>query len=316
MNVCYLSYKFQDRAALIYELLQPVFKDLRPLDPDETVTYLHSIVSDKYFPVKLSTNRYIMTYITDSPLLGGMNPKLGKKFMKAITILDFPVVSRPGVFDAFNALNIEYRWVSRFIFLNKLDAEKEISYYQSRWSQQVKSMFRQCLEALNKAEGEAKLNQLALSNEADASAALMEVQQDAVAEGFYTMTMLVMDENERICADKANLILETLNSMGYTGFIETVNSVEARGTLPGCYKCNIRRPLVNTLNFCHLAPFTSMWSGDKNKHLKGPVLLYTDSYGYTPFRLSLHDGDEDIPWLSVQQAVGNPSCSIRWKHIF
>lgn len=285
--------KFQDRAALLYNLLQPVFKDLQPLNTNETLTYLHSIVSDKYVPIQFNPNRYILTYVTDAPLLGGMNPKLGKKFMKVVTIMDFPTISRPGVFDSFNALNIEYRWVSRFIFLSKLDAEKEIANYQSRWSQQIKGIFRTFLEAANLAKDEAKLNQMAITNEADAGAALMEVQQDAVAEGFYTMSMIVMDENETACTDKANLILETLNSMGYTGYIETVNSVEAyRGTLPGCYKCNIRRPLVNTLNFCHLAPFTSMWSGDKkNSHLKGPVLLYTDSYGYTPFRLSLHDGD-------------------------
>ena len=117
--------------------------------------------------------------------------------------------------------------------------------------------------------------------------------EESAETAYLTMTLIVMDTDKQACADKANRLLETLNSLGYTGFIETENSVEAwRGTLPGCYKCNIRRPIVSSLNFCHMAPTTAVWSGDKNnEHLKGPVLLYTDSSGYTPFRLSLHDGD-------------------------
>ena len=84
-----------------------------------------------------------------------------------------------------------------------------------------------------------------------------------------------------------------IQSLGFTGYIETDNSAEAWfGTIPGIPDANCRRPIVSSLNFCHLAPLTAIWSGDKrNNYLKGAVLLYTDTSGSTPFRLSLHVGD-------------------------
>ncbi len=284
---------FRNRVQQVATMLSHSFKDIQYLNAEETVTYLHSLVSDKRFPVKVNNQRYILEYVTDSPLLGGREPKLGKKYMKIVTILNFPAVSSPGVFDALNALNIEYRWTSRYICMSKLDAEKELNNYQQRWNQQIKGLWTQIREAITKTEMDNAINQTAVSNKDDADAALMELGHDAVAYGYYTMTVQVMDENRDRCNEKANRVLDVINSMGFTGYIESDNSLEAyRGSLPGCYLCNIRRPIVNSLNFCHLAPITAMWSGDdKNAYLKGPSLLYTDSSGYTPFRLNLHVGD-------------------------
>lgn len=285
--------KFLDRTHQVTGLLAKNFKELRFLNSEETVTYLHTLVSDKSFRIKVNPMRYILEYVTDCSLVGGREPKLGNKYMKLITVLNFPPVSSPGLFDAFNALNIEYRWTSRYICLSKLDAQKELEGYQQRWGQQVKGLFTQIREAITKTEMENAINQTAVSNREDAEAAQLELGQDAVGYGYYTMTLQVMDEDRTRCSDKANKILEVINSMGFTGYIESDNSLEAyRGSLPGCYKCNIRRPIINTLNFCHLAPITAMWPGDdKNDYLQGPSLLYTDSSGFTPFRLNLHVGD-------------------------
>ncbi len=286
--------RFKDRASQIYNQLRPVFKDLSYLSPTETVTYLHNIVSDHLLPnVEVNPSRYVLEYVADSAFLGGRQPKLGNKFMKIITILNFPPMSSPGLFDRLNALNIEYRWVSRFICLSKLDAEKELANYQDRWSQQIKGFFTRVREAIAQHETNTSLNQTAIGNIEDVANAQIELGQEAVSYGYYTMAIIVMDVDKQQCDNKANMLLETINNMGFTGYIETDNSMEAwRGTLPGCYRCNIRRPIINSLNFCHLAPATAMWSGDKNNaHLQGPVLIYTDSFGYTPFRLSLHVRD-------------------------
>lgn len=286
--------KFRDRAMQISNMLALIFnRNIEQLNCQETLTYLHSLVSDRQFNVKPNPMRFIKNYITDAGFIGGRNPQLGSKHMKIITILNFPPVTTPGVFDALNALNIEYRWVSRFICLSRTDGMEELSHYVKLWGQQVKGFFTYIREAITQTELQGAIDESAVDNKEDAMAAQRELGADFVSYGYYTMTLIVMDTDKQACADKANRLLETLNSLGYTGFIETENSVESwRGTLPGCYKCNIRRPIVSSLNFCHMAPTTAVWSGDKNnEHLKGPVLLYTDSSGYTPFRLSLHDGD-------------------------
>jgi energy-coupling factor transporter ATP-binding protein EcfA2 len=49
---------------------------------------------------------------------------------------------------------------------------------------------------------------------------------------------------------------------------------------------------VHTLNLAHLMPLSSVWAGPvRNAHLDGPPLLYAETSGSTPFRLSTHIGD-------------------------
>lgn len=284
---------FRSRVRHVKAQLSPCFKDMAYLTAEETVTYLHSLVSDRRFFMHVNPNRYILEYVTDSALVGGSEPRLGSQYMKIITIKDFPPVSTPGLLDPLNQLNIEYRWTSRYICLSKPDAEKELKNYQQRWNQQAKSITTHIREAITKTEMDNAIDQTAVSNREDADEALAELGAGDVAYGYYTLTIQVMDAHKDMCIKKANLILDVINAMGFAGYIETDNSLEAyRGSLPGCYLCNVRRPIVNTLNFCHLAPITAMWPGDdKNNYLQGPSLLYTDSDGYTPFRLNLYNGD-------------------------
>ena len=54
----------------------------------------------------------------------------------------------------------------------------------------------------------------------------------------------------------------------------------------------MRQPLVHTLNLAHLMPLSSVWAGPtENRHLGGPPLLYAQTSGSPPFRLSTHVGD-------------------------
>jgi type IV secretion/conjugal transfer VirB4 family ATPase len=285
--------KFLDNVSVIGALLEQFFPEIRALNAEEAISFLHSTVSTNRQIVKLNPHREISSCICDSPLLGGMEMKLGDKYMKLITILNFPPVSTPGIFDNLNALNMEYRWVSRFICLSKNDSQKELEDWKQKWSQQQKSLPTHIREAITKTPMVDALNETAVENKEDVSASLIELGQDAVSYGYYTITVIVTDTDKDICKEKANKVLETIQSLGFVGFIESTNSMEAWwGTLPGCYRANIRRPIVNSLNFCHLAPLIAPWAGDlDNRHLKGPALLYTDTNGYTPFRLNLHVGD-------------------------
>lgn len=266
------------------------FKMLEPLTAEETISYLHNIVSDHRMVVRPDPYRFINDYICDSPILGGHFPKIGNKYMRVISIKSFPAVTEPGFFNAFQGLDFEYRWVSRWICLSKHEAEEEIKKCQQLWNQQQISLVSYVKQAITNVPSSEMIDEHALSNSEDAASARAELNNELVSFGYYTMTMQVFDEDKKRCQEKANRVLEHINSLGFVATIETDNSLEAyRGSLPGCYRCNIRRPLVNSLNFCHLAPATATWSGDeRNNDLQGPCLLYTDSSGYTPFRFNFH----------------------------
>ena len=285
--------EFVSNCQLLEGMLNRVFKELKPLDEMETVSYLHNIVSDHHFMVKPDPTQPLKEYVTDCGLLTGRKPKLGKKYMRIITIKTFPSISTPGVFNCFNYLNFEYRWVSRFSCLSKMDAQKQIRDYKQKWHQQIVSLISYLKMAItNTPASETAVDENAVNNYQDASDALVEVGNDSVAEGYYTMTMMVFGDTQEQADELCKQVMETINSLNYVAMEETDNAIEAwRGSLPGNYKCNIRSALVSSLNFSHFAPTTCQWSGDKmNECLKGPVLLYTDSTGNTPFRLSLHVG--------------------------
>lgn len=284
--------KFIAKANEFIDALEHIFPDIELLTAEETIAYLHSCVSDKNYPIKLDPYRFLYDYLADTNFLGGREPKLGDEHLRIITILNFRPMSYPGLFDEFNKLNFEYRWVSRFECKSKIDAQKEIKNYESLWSQQIKSLLDYAREAFSKGH-ESTPDETAIINKNDASHAAYELSNDETGFGFYKMTMIVKDKDRTAVNDKANIILQIIQSLGFTAFIEKDNCVASWiSAIPGGADVNPRRPLISTLNFCHLAPLQAIWSGDKrNKHLKGPVLLYTDTIGCTPFRLNLHVGD-------------------------
>lgn len=278
---------------LIAGLLGNFLTNIERLSVEETLRYLHNMVSDHDMEIHYNPDQYLCDYLADCGLLCGREPRLGTKWFKAIGFIEYVPFTHAGMLDALNNLNIEYRWSCRFECLSTMDAKKVLSGYQKYWGQSAKSLPTMLREAITQRESQDALDTDALMNRDDAAQALAELASGAVSYGYYTPVVIVMDEDKEKCDEKAHRVLNAINSLGFTARIETDNSIEAwRGTIPGCFRCNVRLPPVSSLNFCHLAPATAIWPGDKkNKHLKGPVLLYTDSNGYTPFRLSLHVGD-------------------------
>lgn len=283
---------FTAEAEKVISLFSDVFTDVHILTPDEMTTYLHSTVSDRYYPVLNIPTMYLSSYLCDSDLIGGLEPKLGNKHMRVISLLSFPNMTSPASMDIFRNIGFEFRWVNRFICISKADMDKELKQLQQNWAQQSKTLMQYAIEAIRNSES-SELDQSALNNAAEVSIAQQELQADETAFGYYTGTIIVLDENKETVEQKAMLLLKEINKSGFVAKIEGVNAVSAWfGSLPGLWLHNIRRHLISSLNFSHTAPTSSIWSGDQfNVHLKGPVLLHTDTAGATPFRLNLHVRD-------------------------
>ncbi|MBZ4110681.1 hypothetical protein, partial [Escherichia fergusonii] len=60
---------------------------------------------------------YLDAVLADTPLAGGLEPRLGEAHLRTVTILGFPGLSRPGILDALNSADFAYRWATRFIAL-------------------------------------------------------------------------------------------------------------------------------------------------------------------------------------------------------
>ena len=144
-----------------------MLKEIRPLTDDETCTYLHACVSPKTHAVKApDTPMFLDSLLTDAPLTGGFAPKLGDYHVQVLSIGGFPNSSTPGILDILNRLDFEYRWVTRFIFLDKTEAEKLLRGFWQRWLSGRQSFVALMREAIT-GQGSAIQNTDALNKSLD-----------------------------------------------------------------------------------------------------------------------------------------------------
>jgi type IV secretion system protein VirB4 len=279
-----------DRAC---DLLSGFMPEIRSLTDEETLTHLHSAVSGKRHRLAVpETPGYLDALIADTPLAGGLEPVLGDKELRTVTILGFPSLSRPGILDALNHLGFAYRWTTRFLSLDKPDAARALTRYRRQWFNKRKSVTALLREILYN-EPARLLDSDADNKVVDADQALQALGADYVAFGYLTATITVMADTGKEAEERVRAIERVVNGLGFTAMRERQNAIEAwLSGLPGQVYANVRQPLVHTLNFAHLMPLSSVWAGPEgDEHLGGPPLLLAETSGSTPFRLSAHVGD-------------------------
>jgi type IV secretion system protein VirB4 len=289
---------FQKAVAEIADILAGVFPDVGALDDDQTLAYLHSTISTHRHPVRApETPMYLDALLPDMPFSPGDVPMLGDHFLCTLTISGFPGSTFPGVLDALNHLQTEYRWMTRYLCLDKAEAKSLLEKYRRQWWAKRKGLWTMIKEEASKQEA-ALVDNAAANKAADADAALQELGEDLVSFGYLTATVTVWDRDGEQARRKSQRVKETIQSQGFTVRDETLNSTEAwLGSLPGHVYANVRRPIVSSMNLAHLMPLSSVWAGDSvNRHLErvcgvGAPHLVCSTTGSTPFRLHLAVGD-------------------------
>src|SRR3546814_8009975 len=76
---------------------------------------------------------HLDAWLADTPLAGGVAPKLGDAHLRAISVRGFPDATWPGLLDELNRLGFGYRWMTRFICLDKTEAERELTRLRRPW---------------------------------------------------------------------------------------------------------------------------------------------------------------------------------------
>lgn len=172
------------------------------------------------------------------------------------------------------------------------DATKALTKMRRQWFNKRKSVAAMLREVIYNQPVQL-LDSDADNKMVDADLALQALGGDHVAFGYLTTTITVSDTDRARADEKVRAVERIINGLGFTTIREGINAVEAwLGSLPGHVYANVRQPIVHTLNLAHLMPLSSVWAGPvRNAHLDGPPLLYAETSGSTPFRLSTHIGD-------------------------
>lgn len=277
----------------VLDLFSGFMSEVRALASEELLTYLHGTVSERSYHLALpDTPIYLDAILADTPLTGGLEPMLGASHLRTLTILGFPNLSRPGILDALNHEGFAYRWVTRFIALDKVEATRVLTKMRRQWFNKRKSITALLREVMYNQPAQL-LDSDADNKVVDADLALQELGGDHVAFGYLTATITLADADRARVEEKLRAVERIVGGLGFTTIRERLNAVEAwLSSLPGHVYANVRQPLVHTLNLAHLMPLSSVWAGpSRNAHLAAPPLLYAETSGSTPFRLSTHVGD-------------------------
>src|SRR3546814_6695779 len=133
-------------------------------------------------------------WLADTPLAGGVSPKLGDAHLRSISVRGFPDATWPGLLDELNRLGFGYRWMTRFICLDKTEAERELTRLRRQWFDKRKSVVALLRETIFQQESPL-VESDAANQAADADAARQGLGSDEVELGYVTMTVVVLDDD-------------------------------------------------------------------------------------------------------------------------
>lgn len=268
-------------------------EDGREVLHDSFLRWLQFCVTGLNHPISLSNNpMYIDALVGGQEIWTGVTPKIGRNFIQCVAIEGFPLDSSPGILTSLGELSVEYRWSSRFIFMDNHEAVKHLEKYRKKWKQKVRGFFDQVFNT-----NSGVVDEDALSMVADAASAIAETNSGMVAQGYYTSVIVLMGENRDEVESSARFIEKAINNLAFAARVETVNTMDAYlGSLPGHGVENIRRPLLNTMNLADLLPVSTIWTGQNEAPSPlfpplSPPLMHCVTKGNSPFRLNLHVRD-------------------------
>ncbi|MFZ3467100.1 conjugal transfer protein TrbE [Vibrio harveyi] len=294
--------RFKDKVTDIEGRLSMVFSSIKRLAAyekdgqwyDDFLSYLRFALTGKWQPIAAPyTPLPLDSFLGACELNVGYNPRLEGQYLSCISIDGFPNHGFPNILHHLNLLNFEYRWNTRFIFFDNVEANNLLDAERKKWEQKVVSFRDKLLK-----NPEPKVDEDALQMVHQYEEAQTALSSGRLSYGQYSTTFVLRHADKDILQEQTEQLTKILNSMlGFTSRVETINSIEAfLGTLPSDSLHNIRRPLLSTMNLSHLLPTSSIWTGEEYCPCpfypeQSPPLMYCTAAGNTPYRLNFHVDD-------------------------
>lgn len=286
---------FQNVVEKIYYVFHDCDIPAEYLNKDEMLTYLHSCVSAKDYPMVMPDEKALLDeYLADMDLTGGLMPKLGNNCIAAVVPIKYVTkVSVFGFFDRLNRLSFPYRWVTRFFFMGKREALSLLNTKRRKWHSKAKPFTSMIWELLTGSVDNSKLDQGMLRKASEIQSAMEDVEADVMGYGFYSTAIILSDPDQSVVEERAKIVEGIFEDLSFVPKMEDLNAVDVfLACMPGNNNHQLRRPIISTGNLIHMLPISDVWAGDTvNKHLNGPPLIYTKTSGMTPFHFNLHVGD-------------------------
>lgn len=270
-----------------------------PMTNDETLTWLNKCINGFEFKFPKYKHGWLPLYyrLGNQDVIKGIIPKVGEFKVGVVSVGEgIPQEAYPAFMHGLTTLDFEYRWSTRFIFLDTDTAKKMID-FTAEYHYQSRETIKQSLGNKNRGESTQRINRSAEMFADQAEDALEKLETEVITYGKYTCSVIVFDKDEKSLDEKMNAIKKVIMSLGFIAKREEAQCLDAYlGAIPGNVRNNVRKWVMDTINLADLMPTTDIWSGyEKNPcSLYGdnnPPLFYASIEGGTPFAGCTHVGD-------------------------
>ena len=171
---------------------------------------------------------YLNELLACEDFQGGIEPKIGQKHIRVIAVDGFPKLSSPGILRELDSLPIEYRWNTRAILIDPEEARGLLDGHRKKWRSKARGWKDQIFRTQN---GPVNLHAQEMS--ADAEVAMGVAASGDVQFCQYSANIICMDDDPDRLYESTRLVMKTVQNLGFSCRVETVNAVEAwRGVAP------------------------------------------------------------------------------------
>lgn len=296
---------FKDYISLFISQYQTSCIEIEQLKGEELLGYLYSAINnEKREKVRCPKNNEVLLdeYLTVSTLSNGEICKIDNDYIKVLTINIFPDEIMPRIFNQLENLDFEYRYVTRYIVLEREEAVKMLKNKRVYYNAKMKSLLQWIIEGVKNQES-GNVDRQSLRSMSQIDTAMDELKSGAVAYGYYTFSFIIRDNNLERLDEKIQTVKKVLNFYDFTSGEDKYNTLDSIfGAIPGNVVANIRKTPMSSYHISTLLPMSSLYVGNKyNRHLKD-VALFTTKTEKDLFYFNLHN--KDIGHTSIVGPTG------------
>ncbi len=286
---------FLEQADAVMDLLKGVLAESRPLTTPETLTYLHTCVSDRWHRIGLLASLMDIDHqLCDTALdPAGWYPQLGRWHLRVCSVNGYPRQSIVGIMRALEALPLDFRWCTRWLGMERHAQQGILRKAQGAWVHEEKSLTDRMSENLTH-EGTRILNRDATNKSEDVDIARQEVGADLLAYGQFSSTVTVWDEDPDVADEKRRLVRQAFAEREIATVEEGAHLVAAWfSSHPGNRLDNVNQTHQSSLTLAHFLPgLTAAWRGpEEDAYLHGGPWFYVQTDQHTLFRVVNHVRD-------------------------
>jgi type IV secretion system protein TrbE len=294
--------RFLHESDYLMDLLHGMLAMARLLNTNEMLTYLHSCVSDRWHPVVCPILPIDLDVrLCDRPFVGGWYPYWGtppmhegdpddRTHIRICSIMSYPAKSVAGALKALESQDLDFRWCTRWMALDKNIQANLLRKTQGAWQGQERSIFARMAESVS-GKPTRMTDPDATNKFEEAKVAREELGADIIAYGDFTSTMMVWDIDPAMADEKLRQVMQVLDSQGFITTVEKQHATAAwLSTHPGNRVDSVRRTPQHSLTLAHLCPgLQAAWPGpERDEYLDGPPWFLGHTDGSTLIRVVNH----------------------------